>query len=1022
MKKIIDYFVENSIIVSLLSILIVIMGLLSIFSLNKEVFPNVDFNFITIRTIYQGAAAEDVEKLITIEIERKLKAVDGIEEINAMSAEGASIVSLKIDPDANTDDVLIDVRNALGDLSSVVPDEVETPVIDKATNKHRSLLKVALTGKSEAELRVDAKYIRDRLERYSSISEVKMDGYREEIFDIQINYSSLEKNDLTLTQVRNAIKDRQTNITAGSIELENREKLIRTLVENETVADLENVVITSNDIGNSVKIKDIAKVLRVFKDKSRGERAGGEPAIFLGIKVKSKADVIKTAELIKKELAEISKERNLKYSIFNDLSFYVKRRLGVLSQNGVQGIILVLICLSLFMNFKVSLITALGAPFAFLVAFSLMDSFGITINLISMFGLILVLGMLVDDSIIVAEQYYQYLEQGMEPKEAAKKAAYDTLRPVTSTVLTTMVAFASLFYMGGIMGKFLWAVPAVVILCLLASWLECFIILPGHLSDWAAKVKNMEKTRWYQPVLDFYKRSLTFLIKYAKSTILVFVLLFAASIITAVKMRFELFPTDDVTYAYLNVKGPVGAPFKRTNELLMKLEKIIEKEISKNEMVGYRTITGYQFSKGGTPRSGDHYGTIFVELTMQDFRERKTDVILKIASDKIKKVIDPEYTFSLQKIKNGPPGGKPVNVELSSDSMDDLISASELVKAELEGMEELVSSEIDYEKGKRQIIVKINEAEARRLGVSNLQIAMELRNAFEGLVATTIKKSDEDLDVLVRLEKSERSQEKTLSRIKVLNNQGMRIPLTRMATFIEQDGAFIIRRFERRRTFAISGEVDKLKSTSREVNNKIKPFLKDLIKKYPGMVFHLTGENKDTNESLASFKKALIGSAFIIFIILVVQFSSMAQPLIIMTAIPFALIGVVFSFLIFDLSIGFMALMGMLGLVGVVINDSIVLVSFINRHIAVNGYSDENLIKACISRFRPVILTTFTTVVGLLPVAHMPGGDPFLKPMATSFAYGLLFSSTITLVFVPISYYLYLKMMDRLGKTVQFNS
>lgn len=1015
MNRIIDYFVNNTIIVNLITILIIVMGVISIFSLNKETFPNVDFNYVTVRTLYQGAAAEDVEKLISIEIERELKEVDGIEEINSMSAEGASIVSLKIDPDFDTDEVLTEVRNSLGDLGQKVPSEVESPIITKATNRHRSLLSFAIIGKTERELRKDAKYIRDVLERNSSISGVSLDGYREEQFDIQVKLEKLQQYDLTLTQILNAIRDRQVNITAGNIKLPIKEKLVRTLKENETIESLENVVIISNDVGDAIRVKDVATVSRILKDKVRGERANQQLAIFLGVNAKASADVLETAAWIKKEIEEVSKERGFEYHISKDLSFYVKRRLGVLSQNGVQGIILVICCLVLFMNLRVSIITALGAPFAFLVAFALMESMGITINLISMFGLILVLGMLVDDSIIVAEQYYQYLEKGMEPKEAAKKAAKDTLAPVTSTVITTMVAFGSLFYMDGIMGKFMWPVPAVVIICLVASWFECFIILPGHLADFAGRVKNMEKTRWYKPVQDFYQKSLEYCLKHGVKTVMLFSITFIVSIGIAKKMRFELFPADDVTYAYLNIKGPVGSTFNQTNQILLEMEKVIADEIANDELVGFRTITGYQWSKGGTPRVGTHYGSIFIELTMQDYRERKTDVILAKVSDKAKALVG-DYIFSLEKIKNGPPGGKPVNVEISSESIEDMIEASTLIKQKLDSFEEMVSSEIDYEVGKRQIIVDIDESEARRLGVSNLQIGMELRNAFEGLVATTIKKSDEDIDVLVRLEEPVRSTEETLKKIRVQNSQGRLIPLTRMAKFVERDGAFIIRRFERRRTFAISGEVNRTRSTSKKVNALIRPYVKDLVAKYSGMSFLLTGENKDTNDSLASFKKALIASMFLIFILLVVQFSSLAQPLIVMSAIPFGLIGVVVAFLIFKLPLGFMALMGMLGLVGVVINDSIVLVTFINRYLSEYGFHVDSLVKAAVSRFRPVILTTFTTVVGLLPVAHMPGGDPFLKPMATSFAYGLLFSTSITLIFVPTCYLLYMRILERMNK------
>jgi multidrug efflux pump subunit AcrB len=1013
LKKIIDYFVDHSVVVNLLTVLIIVMGMMSAFSLNKETFPNVDFNFIIIRNMFPGTAPEDVEKLLTLDIERELKEVDGIEELNAMSAEGGVIISIKVDPDYDTDEVLQEVKDAMDRLADM-PEDVEEPIITKITNKQRGIMNVALFGEDEWVLREKAKKLRDILEIDKRISKVDLTGYRDEIMDVQVNKDKLEQYDMSLSEIVNAIRDRQINVSAGNIKDPEREKLIRTLVENETLESIQNVVIRSNDIGDAVRVGDVATVSHVLKDKTREDRSNREVAIFLDVFAKSSADILDSAATIKNILEVQSDKMNYKYKIYNDFSFYVKRRLGVLSQNGIQGIFLVTICLILFMNFRVSIITALGAPFAFLVAFSLMESFGVTINLISMFGLIMVLGMLVDDSIIVSEQYYQNLENGMEPRAAAKKAALDTLGPVTATVLTTMVAFGSLFYMEGIMGKFLWSVPAVVIIALAASWLECFIILPGHLADFASKVSpsDLNKDRWYKPWLAFYTKSLNWSLKHAKLTVIFFIAAFILSIITVFTMRFELFPSDDATIVTVNVKGAVGTPFSKTNEQLLRVEEEVIKVLKKEEFVGVKTITGFQGFKGGRSKTGDHYGSMQVELTMSDFRDRSTREIVAALSDGIKKIVPDDFQYSVDLIKNGPPQGKPVNIELYGEDLGELLEVSNQVKEKMLATDGIIAAELDYELGKKQIIIDVNEVEARRLGVSNRQIALEMRRAFEGEAATTIKKSDEDMDVLVRLESDSRKSEDVLKNIRVSNNQGRRVLLTRLATFREVDGAFIIRRFNRKRTMEVSGDIDLKKTTSRDMNKVLKPYVENLLKNHPTITFAMTGENKDTAESLDSFKKAMVASMFIIFIMLVVQFSSMAQPLIIMSAIPFGLIGVVASFKLLGLPIGFMALMGMLGLVGVVINDSIVLVTFINRVLNEEGQTLESLTKATISRFRPVVLTTVTTVAGLLPVAHMPGGDPFLKPMATSFAYGLLFSSAITLIFVPACYKNYMDFGD----------
>jgi len=633
-----------------------------------------------------------------------------------------------------------------------------------------------------------------------------------------------------------------------------------------------------------------------------------------------------------------------------------------------------------------------------------------------MFGLIMVLGMLVDDSIIVAEQYYQNLEEGMKPRDAAKKAAKETLAPITATVITTMVAFGSLFYMDGIMGKFLWSVPAVVIIALAASWLECFIILPAHLADFAHKVKEVNRDRWYQPLLKAYERVLRFSLKHSKLTIGFFIVLFLLSIVTIKSMKFELFPSEDVTRVNINIKGPVGTPIAITNSELQRIESILLNSTNKDEIKSIQTIGGFQSFKGGRSKSGNHYGSIKLELTMQDFREITTDEMIAEISEKSGKGIRDDFSFNIERLKGGPPTGRAINVELRGDDLKELLEVSNIVKKDILGMEGVLTTELDYEIGKKQILIDINEQEARRLGVSNLQIALELRRAFEGEVATTIKKSDEDVDVLIRFEKESRVDEDILKSIRITNNQNRRVKLTQIAKFKEVDGSYLIRRKNRKRTFAITGEVDLKKTTSNKINKEIRPYMENILKDYPELSFVLAGENKDTLDSMKSFKKAMMASMFIIFIMLVAQFHSMAQPLIIMTAIPFGLIGVVAAFKILGMPIGFMALMGMLGLVGVVINDSIVLVTFINRNMIKEGINTESLIHATLRRFRPVILTTFTTVAGLLPIAHMPGGDPFLKPMATSFAYGLLFSSAITLLFVPACYKAYTDLLHRFNK------
>lgn len=1040
MKRIIDYFVDNSVLVNLISLMIIVSGLFSIYSLNKEMFPNVDFDTITVRVNYPGSSAEDVEELVTISIERKLKDVDGIEEINALSGEGYSIVVLKVEPEYDIDEVLVDVRDAVENVEDL-PEDAISPIIKKLNNSTRPLIKVALYGTDEWRLRELAKKLQDKLESFNDITRVDFSGYRDEIINVSADLEKLKDEEISLSEISNIIADRNINLSSGTIHSNKGDILVRTESKLEDHTDVANIVVRSNDSGENVLLKDIADVSKDLKEMTWEYRANKKKSIFLNVLAKSSADVINTSDKVKVAVENFVtqyKSENLGSFFMDEKAFFVKRRLSILTENGMQGMILVLLCLILFMNLRVSLVTSLGAPLAFLVSFACMDSIGVSINLISMFGLIMVLGMLVDDSIIVAEQFYQYLELGMKPKDAAKKAAYETFAPVTVTVLTTMVAFGALFYMGGIMGKFIWPIPAVIMICLAASWFECFLILPGHLADFVHIGKDkLNRKVWYQPLINTYEKSLRISLKMPKTVLLLFSLAFIGTLILVKSdlIRKELFPTDDVTQLNLFVTGKVGTPINVTNEVLKKAETIIFSELKKDELENLRTNVGYQSGGHGSNRTGSHYGSIIVYLSSQDFRDRSTDEIFSIIDSKVK-TISKDFVFEIDKRRMGPPQGKPFNVELHGESLDELLMLAKEVQKYSAGIEGVLTSKIDFEEGKRQYVLKIKEKEARRLGVTNSAIALEVRRAFEGDSSTEIRRSDEDIEIIVRLARKFRENRSVLNDLSIKNAQGNLIKLNKVASFEDKPGAFVIRRLERKRTISVSGSIDKKKTSSFKVNRELETYMNDLLKDKIHLGYELSGENKDTADSMAGFKKAGVISMFLIFVILTLLFSEnkvvnedlpwfrrtllklytpFSQPIIIMTAIPLGFIGVVLAFFALRLAIGFMAIMGMIGLLGVVINDSIVLVSFINKKIKESDDYFEAIVESCMKRFRPVILTTFTTVAGLLPVAHMPGGDPFVKPMATSFAYGLIFSTSLTLVFVPCSYLVSIKLIKWLS-------
>ena len=1015
MKKLIEYFVDKSVVVNLFSLLVVTLGIYSAYTLQKDIFPQVEFDVILIRTDYPGSSSEDVEKLVTLSVERALKEVDGIKELNALSTEGSSIVYLTVDPDAKISKVLDDSKDAIDKINDF-PDEVEDPKVSSLSNKNRrGVIKVAIKGGEYNRIREVSKKLRDELELNKKISLVDIDGYREDEIVALLDPKKLEENEVTLTEIAAAIKKSNMNLSAGKIKAVEGDVYIRTLNEFSSVKDVENVVVRSNSEGKKVTVKDISHVVQRPVENSVLGRSNGEEAFFLDIKIKQSSDILTTTDEIKDTVHtffENADYQDIKYDLLDDASYFVSRRLNVLKENGIMGIFLVFGCLLLFLNFSTSVVTSLGAPMAFMTSFAIMQAFGMTIDLISMFGLILVLGMLVDDSIIVAEHFYQKLEAGIEPREAARQSAVETFKPVCATIITTMIAFGALFFMGGIMGKFLWPVPATVMICLVASLFECFFILPAHLADYVRLKKEKQwRVTWYKPVLIFYGKILKKVLHAPGLTVSFFILLFIGSAFVAKTMSFELFPGDDVRTVFMQFKGQVGVDQGVTANEMIKVEKMLINDFPRNEVQQIQARVGLLAGEQGN-KLGNHYGSIVIYLTDPVERDRSTDDIINSALEKAQGLVSSEYQITVKKIQGGPPRGKPVEIDIKGESIEELKMVSAEIEEALKKEKGVTTTEIDFEEGNDQVIFRVKEDEARRLGLDVQTIAFELRRALAGDTITEIRKSDEDIDIKIKFDERWIKDATPLLDLSILNSSGRRIKLGSVVFLEKHPGAFVIRRLDRKRIFSVSASLDKTLTTPTQIAKEFAPKVKAITTKYQDISFKFGGENEDTKESMGGLLKSFFIAFSLIFIVLVVMFNSVGNTLAVMSAIPLGMIGVIWAFKMFGMSLGFMAMMGIVGLVGVVVNDSIVLVDCINEYRQKEPDLIQAIFKGCLARLRAVILTTVTTVAGLLPVAHATGGDPFIKPMAMSFAWGLAFATTVTLIYVPCQYIVFEKISN----------
>ncbi|MBT3181088.1 MAG: efflux RND transporter permease subunit [Deltaproteobacteria bacterium] len=1018
MKKIFSFFVNQPLFVNLLTILVLVAGTMSLTSLNRDVFPNIQLDLVMVTASYPGATPQEIEKLITIPIEKELKEVGDIKEMVSSSIEGRSMLSLEIEPDApDKRKVVSDIQRAVDRADDLPSDMKDKPIVTEIETRNRPVVEVSLSSDMPLDELVEhARILETKILDMPHVAKATRSGWRDREVWVEVDPEKINDYYLSLPEVVAALREQNVSIPGGTVITGSKESIIRTTGEFDSASGVAPVVLRANDTGHWVQVKDIADVSDTFEQISIIQRANGTRAINLVVVKKERGDAIEVVNDVRKIVEEYKKAApdNLEISLINDFSYYVKRRLNVLVNNGWIGIILVLMCLFLFLSSRIAIATALGIPMAFLTTFIVMSYSGLTINLITMFGLIMVLGMIVDDAIIISENVHRHIEGGMDPNDAAVKGAYEVWRPVIATVITTVAAFAPMMFMTGIMGKFIMYIPLIVIVALISSLVEAFIILPSHLVslERLPKGKLFQKlhtgqfTRWFSRVANRYAMFLGWLIRRRWKVLSVVAVFFGVSFyIGLVHIPFVLFPQKGIESFFIRVKAPVGTPVEVTEKMMQSLEEAVA-SVPKSEWDDYVTQVGISQQDDIDPFSerSSHVGQIIVFLKPSSQRSMTADEIIESLREKTKDVKGfKELTFS--KVRHGPPVGEPIVVRIRGDKYEELNIVAEKIKGYLAAIAGVSDVRDSYEVGKDEVRVVVDEMAASRAGLSVEDIALSVRAAFEGAIATTIKKSDEEIDVRVRYPDIYRYKEGALKEVMIPNGKGNLIPITQVAKFESAPGINAIHHYDRKRTIVVTAMVDEKEATSMGVTENVQGYFKEIEKSYPGVMLNYGGEWERTQESLASLKIAMVAAVLVIFIVLAFQFQSLMQPLIVMIAVPYGFVGIAWAFLFHMEPKSFLAMVGAVGLAGVVVNNSIVLIDFINKELAGGKQLRDAIIEAARIRLRPILLTTITTVVGLLPVAYgLMGSDPFLEPMALAIGWGLLFATFCTLLITPCVY------------------
>ncbi|HNC01350.1 MAG TPA: efflux RND transporter permease subunit, partial [Leptospiraceae bacterium] len=592
MRKVIEYFLSKSLLLNLLTVLIILVGSYKALTMNREAFPNINFDIVTVTTIYPGASPAEVEKLVTKPIEDSIKSVDGIKEYRSASIENRSGIVITIDPNApDTQKVVDDIKSAV-DRTEDLPEDSKKPIVQEVTSSRNPVIEINVGVKADAsgkpvltekQFKEKAKQLEDLLLDVPEVGRVVRRGYREAEMHVDINPLALDRISLSTNQIIMALKGKNVNFPGGTIADAGREAIVRTVGEFDTESEIEKVFIRSNDAGRSIILKDVAKVTEDFEDKQYIEKVNGLYSIVLVVVKKERGDAIKLVDKVKKVVTDYGATQSdyITLSYVNDLSKYIRRRLDVLVSNGLQGFVLVVISLFFFLGWRVALMVALGLPLAMALTFIILDYMGMTLNLISMLGLIIVVGMLVDDAIVISENIYRYLEEGVEPYEACIRGTIEVIAPVTATITTTIAAFGPMLFVTGIFGKFIYSIPMVVIIALSSSLFEAFFILPSHIYDvnkhGIKKGEIKEEGHWFVKVRErFYRPSFSWALKHKGLTVLILVTVFAFCIgLNAAFGKFKLFP-GGIEVFIVKISAETGLTLEETE----KFARAVEREIA----------------------------------------------------------------------------------------------------------------------------------------------------------------------------------------------------------------------------------------------------------------------------------------------------------------------------------------------------------------------------------------------------------------------------------------------------------
>lgn len=1027
MKKVLSFFIKNTVFANIVLLFIIISGIMAVKFMIKETFPDFSLGMIAISVLYPGADPEEVEEGISRKIEEVLEGLEGVKQYTTKSNEGIATVQIEVAKGFVLRDVLDKVRSKIDSIYTFPPD-AEKPVITEISLNNVALL-VSLSGNmSEVRLKEWGKEVKEELLQIPVLSKVNLFGTRRYEIGIEVSEEKLRKYNISFNQVASAIRNSNLNMAGGTIRTKGEEIRIRTMGRKYTGDQLSKIVVLTGVYGEIITLDRIAEINDGFSEDPISATVDGKPSIFINVLKTSKEDSLAISEAV---ISYVKNKKNrlpqgVQIQILFDTTDFLKARINLLIKNGLIGLCLVFILLWLFLDHRLSFWAGMGVPISIGGGLVLLWMMGESINMISLFGLIMVLGIIVDDAIVVGEAIFVHRQNGDSPLDAAVNGIMEVGMPVISAVTTTIVAFCPLLFVDGVMGSFIAILPAVVIACLIFSLIECILLLPAHLShlpdpenagksdilksDIWSKIKQINKKadkllkefiqNRYKP---FLQKALHY--RYISLCTGLALLMFTMGLIKGEFIKFESFPEIDGFIITANIKFQNGTPPEVTKEAVKKMEAALirlndklKDKSGKSIVVNRMTITGQ--SLGEMSENGPHLGGIYAILVPSQQRNIHSKEI-EIMWEKEVGSISGAESMTFEQMAAGPPGA-PIEIWIQGHNMDNIIAASNDLINKLERFNGVYQVHSDFSPGKNELRLKL-KPEAYLLGLTVDDFARQINTGFYGKEAVRLQRGKDDIKVKVRYTKNERSYLSKFKQLRIHTPYGHEVPLFSVADIKFASGYSTITRTNGMRRVAVFADVDTSKANAGEIVADLSlDYFKKLKNQYPEIHISVQGESKKNKESFSSlligFPLAIIG----IYMIIATMFSSYTQPLIIMFTVPFGIIGAIFGHLFMGYNLCLLSIFGMVALSGVVVNDSIVLIERINKNISLGMQFKEAIINGSMRRFRAIILTTLSTVGGLLPlILETDLQAKFLIPMALSLAAGVSFATILTLVFLP---------------------